>query len=46
MSGRAPLVDAIGAWTDLAPWGLVLLLGMLLAVVLLGLGWALTRERR
>jgi hypothetical protein len=36
------LVDAIGSWTGLAPWAVV----GLLAVVLLVLGWALTRGRR
>jgi hypothetical protein len=46
MSGRAPLVDVVAYYSGLAPWAVVLLLGMLLAVGLLVLGWALTRGRR
>jgi hypothetical protein len=42
MSGRAPLVDAIGAWTGLAP---AVVVG-LLAVVLLSMVWILARTRR
>jgi hypothetical protein len=33
MSGRAPLVDAIGFWSGLAPWPVV---GLLAVVLLVG----------
>jgi hypothetical protein len=42
MSGRAPLVDALGSWTGLAPGYVV----GLLAVVLLSMVWILVRTRR
>jgi hypothetical protein len=42
MTGEHVLIEALGSWTGLAP-GVVV---GLLAVVLLVLGWALTRSRR
>jgi hypothetical protein len=42
MTGQHVLIEALGSWTGLAPGAIV----GLLAVVLLVLGWALTRVRR
>ena len=32
MTGRAPLVDVVAYYSGLAPWAVVLLLGMLLLI--------------
>jgi hypothetical protein len=46
VTGRAPLVDAVAYYSGLAPWAVVLLLGMLLAVGLLVGAWIFSRSRR